>query len=69
MHEFLEMLLKFIAAYCAFGLGFYCSMVLQGFWKTKEIKLQIFYSFFWPVSIVAIYIALKKRKEEKDNEQ
>lgn len=66
MYEFLMVSIKLILAYCLIGFGFFCFMMIQGFWKTRDLGIQIFYSFFWPVSVVVIYIALKKKKEARD---
>jgi hypothetical protein len=69
MLEFLCLVGKLIFVYFFCGLFFYVFMSIQGFWKTKELSSHIIFSFFWPISIASIYIAIKNRKEAEDRDE
>ena len=51
--------------YLFFSFVFFIFMTYQGFWKTQNITLRIILSFFWPVSIAIIYIAIRKKLAER----
>lgn len=60
----LNFFINILFVYSLLGLVFYLFMTKEEFWKTNDLIQKVFYSIFWPISIVIIYILIRRKGGE-----
>lgn len=57
--------MTYIIIYLIAGWFFYAFMTRNDFWKTDKTHIKVTYSFFWPISIVLIFVLVYKLNNDK----